>query len=119
MVFSLLSLLGWRLPHVAPSGPYWLFSLPSQRKNPLHLHLVTDAVARSILETLFHTWMVPAVQVSFYDADELKAGGSPGPSALLPTCPALSFLPGCVCVCGGVSGGEVRAVWDPPFHQTY
>lgn len=89
------------------------------RKNPLHLHLVTDAVARSILETLFHTWMVPAVRVSFYDADELKAGGSPGPSALLPTCPALSFLPGCVCVCGGVSGGEVRAVWEPQFHQTY
>ncbi|KAM5318152.1 xylosyl- and glucuronyltransferase LARGE2 isoform 4-T5 [Glossophaga mutica] len=37
------------------------------RKNPLHLHLVTDAVARNILETLFHTWMVPAVwpQVSW------------------------------------------------------
>lgn len=47
---------------------------PSQRKNPLHLHLVTDAVARNILETLFHTWMVPAIGVSFYDADELKAG---------------------------------------------
>ncbi|XP_036747769.2 xylosyl- and glucuronyltransferase LARGE2 isoform X2 [Manis pentadactyla] len=31
------------------------------RKNPLHLHLVTDAVARNILETLFHTWMVPAI----------------------------------------------------------
>ncbi|XP_073072566.1 xylosyl- and glucuronyltransferase LARGE2 isoform X7 [Manis javanica] len=42
------------------------------RKNPLHLHLVTDAVARNILETLFHTWMVPAIGVSFYDADELK-----------------------------------------------
>ncbi|XP_026970678.1 xylosyl- and glucuronyltransferase LARGE2 isoform X6 [Sagmatias obliquidens] len=42
------------------------------RKNPLHLHLVTDAVARNILETLFHTWMVPAVQISFYNADELK-----------------------------------------------
>ncbi|XP_015101609.1 xylosyl- and glucuronyltransferase LARGE2 isoform X2 [Vicugna pacos] len=42
------------------------------RKNPLHLHLVTDAVARNILETLFHTWMVPAVWVSFYNADELK-----------------------------------------------
>ncbi|KAM9660103.1 xylosyl- and glucuronyltransferase LARGE2 isoform 3-T3 [Trichechus inunguis] len=32
------------------------------RKNPLHLHLVTDDVARNILETLFHTWMVPAVR---------------------------------------------------------
>ncbi|XP_054443162.1 xylosyl- and glucuronyltransferase LARGE2 [Pteronotus mesoamericanus] len=42
------------------------------RKNPLHLHLVTDAVARGILETLFRTWMVPAVWVSFYDADALK-----------------------------------------------
>nr|XP_020142088.1 LARGE xylosyl- and glucuronyltransferase 2 isoform X3 [Microcebus murinus] len=47
------------------------------RKNPLHLHLVTDAVARNILETLFHTWMVPAVRVSFYDAEELKAGARP------------------------------------------
>ncbi|XP_069411644.1 xylosyl- and glucuronyltransferase LARGE2 isoform X2 [Ovis canadensis] len=47
-------------------------SLLFYRKNPLHLHLVTDAVARNILETLFHTWMVPAVQISFYDADELK-----------------------------------------------
>nr|XP_012307864.1 LARGE xylosyl- and glucuronyltransferase 2 isoform X2 [Aotus nancymaae] len=43
------------------------------RKNPLHLHLVTDAVARNILEMLFRTWMVPAVRVSFYDADELKS----------------------------------------------
>uniref|UniRef100_A0A8C2W129 LARGE xylosyl- and glucuronyltransferase 2 n=2 Tax=Chinchilla lanigera TaxID=34839 RepID=A0A8C2W129_CHILA len=42
------------------------------RKNPLHLHLVTDAVARSILETLFRTWMVPALGVSFYDADQPK-----------------------------------------------
>ncbi|XP_070283968.1 xylosyl- and glucuronyltransferase LARGE2 isoform X3 [Myotis yumanensis] len=47
-------------------------SLLFYRKNPLHLHLVTDAVARNILETLFHTWMVPAVRVSFYDANELK-----------------------------------------------
>uniref|UniRef100_A0A8D2JMM7 LARGE xylosyl- and glucuronyltransferase 2 n=1 Tax=Sciurus vulgaris TaxID=55149 RepID=A0A8D2JMM7_SCIVU len=42
------------------------------RRNPLHLHLVTDAVARNILETLFRTWMVPALGVSFYDADQLK-----------------------------------------------
>ncbi|XP_028734806.1 LARGE xylosyl- and glucuronyltransferase 2 isoform X7 [Peromyscus leucopus] len=42
------------------------------RKNPLHLHLVTDAVARNILETLFRTWMVPAVVIRFYDAEELK-----------------------------------------------
>uniref|UniRef100_A0A8C8VVS8 LARGE xylosyl- and glucuronyltransferase 2 n=1 Tax=Peromyscus maniculatus bairdii TaxID=230844 RepID=A0A8C8VVS8_PERMB len=42
------------------------------RKNPLHLHLVTDAVARNILETLFRTWMVPALVIRFYDAEELK-----------------------------------------------
>ncbi|XP_036181971.1 LARGE xylosyl- and glucuronyltransferase 2 isoform X4 [Myotis myotis] len=47
-------------------------SLLFYRKNPLHLHLVADAVARNILETLFHTWMLPAVRVSFYDANELK-----------------------------------------------
>lgn len=52
---------------------------------------MTDAVAKNILETLFHTWMVPAVQISFYNADELKAGAltllhpSPAiPSPLLP-----------------------------------
>ncbi|XP_037060915.1 LARGE xylosyl- and glucuronyltransferase 2 isoform X6 [Peromyscus leucopus] len=45
---------------------------PPKRKNPLHLHLVTDAVARNILETLFRTWMVPAVVIRFYDAEELK-----------------------------------------------
>ncbi|XP_047371795.1 xylosyl- and glucuronyltransferase LARGE2 isoform X1 [Sciurus carolinensis] len=42
------------------------------RRNPLHLHLVTDTVARNILETLFRTWMVPALGVSFYDAEQLK-----------------------------------------------
>ncbi|XP_060032494.1 xylosyl- and glucuronyltransferase LARGE2 isoform X2 [Erinaceus europaeus] len=47
-------------------------SLLFYRRNPLHLHLVTDSVARNILETLFQTWMVPAVHISFYDAEELK-----------------------------------------------
>ncbi|XP_020865491.1 xylosyl- and glucuronyltransferase LARGE2 [Phascolarctos cinereus] len=47
-------------------------SILFHRKNPLHFHLVTDAVARNILETLFHTWMVPSVFISFYNADELK-----------------------------------------------
>ncbi|XP_039767241.1 LARGE xylosyl- and glucuronyltransferase 2 [Ornithorhynchus anatinus] len=47
-------------------------SILFHRKNPLHFHLVTDAVARLILETLFRSWMVPSVLVSFYDADELK-----------------------------------------------
>ncbi|KAF5920601.1 hypothetical protein HPG69_011181 [Diceros bicornis minor] len=73
---------------------------PPHRKNPLHLHLVTDAVARSILEMLFHTWMVPAVWVSFYDADELKAGAlalctPPQPLMPRPSCPQpqVSWIP--------------------------
>lgn len=42
------------------------------RRNPLHFHFITDSIAQQILSSLFHTWMVPAVRVNFYDADELK-----------------------------------------------
>ncbi|KAK2523673.1 Large [Columba livia] len=42
------------------------------RRNPLHFHLIADAIAKQILATLFQTWMVPAVRIDFYDADELK-----------------------------------------------
>ncbi|XP_015682531.1 LARGE xylosyl- and glucuronyltransferase 2 isoform X1 [Protobothrops mucrosquamatus] len=47
-------------------------SILFHRKNPLHFHLITDSVARQILQTVFQTWMVPSVQVSFYNADDLK-----------------------------------------------
>ncbi|KAM6464431.1 xylosyl- and glucuronyltransferase LARGE2 isoform 2-T8 [Liasis olivaceus] len=47
-------------------------SILFHRKNPLHFHLITDSVARQILQTLFQTWMVPSVHVSFYNADDLK-----------------------------------------------
>ncbi|KAG7274204.1 hypothetical protein CRUP_008580 [Coryphaenoides rupestris] len=43
------------------------------RRNPLHFHFITDSIAQQILASLFHTWMVPAVKVDFYDADELKS----------------------------------------------
>nr|XP_061811239.1 xylosyl- and glucuronyltransferase LARGE2s-like [Nerophis lumbriciformis] len=43
------------------------------RRNPLHFHFITDAVAKQILSSLFQSWMVPSVQVSFYDAEELKS----------------------------------------------
>ncbi|XP_060046089.1 xylosyl- and glucuronyltransferase LARGE1 isoform X1 [Erinaceus europaeus] len=43
------------------------------RRNPLHFHLVADSIAEQILATLFQTWMVPAVRVDFYNADELKS----------------------------------------------
>lgn len=42
------------------------------RRNPLHFHFITDSIAHKILSDLFHTWMVPAIHVNFYDADELK-----------------------------------------------
>ncbi|XP_072321607.1 xylosyl- and glucuronyltransferase LARGE2s [Eucyclogobius newberryi] len=43
------------------------------RRNPLHFHFITDSVARQILSALFQSWMVPSVQVSFYDAETLKS----------------------------------------------
>ncbi|XP_071345931.1 xylosyl- and glucuronyltransferase LARGE2s [Trachinotus anak] len=43
------------------------------RRNPLHFHFITDTVANRILSSLFQSWMVPSVQVSFYDANELKS----------------------------------------------
>ncbi|KAL8169636.1 UNVERIFIED_CONTAM: LARGE xylosyl- and glucuronyltransferase 2 [Gekko kuhli] len=49
-------------------------SILFHRKNPLHFHLITDHVAQKILQTLFQSWMVPSVHVSFYNADDLKAG---------------------------------------------
>lgn len=47
------------------------------RKNPLHFHFITDSVAHQILQTLFQSWMVPSIHVSFYNADDLKAGTLP------------------------------------------
>uniref|UniRef100_A0AAY4D703 LARGE xylosyl- and glucuronyltransferase 2 n=1 Tax=Denticeps clupeoides TaxID=299321 RepID=A0AAY4D703_9TELE len=48
-------------------------SILFHRRNPLHFHFITDTVANQILSNLFQSWMVPSVQVSFYDADELKS----------------------------------------------
>ncbi|NXT56493.1 LARG2 glucuronyltransferase, partial [Pluvianellus socialis] len=52
-------------------------SILFHRKNPLHFHFITDSVAHQILQTLFQSWMVPSVHVSFYNADDLKAGTCP------------------------------------------
>lgn len=48
-------------------------SILFHRRNPLHFHFITDTVAHRILSSLFRSWMVPSVQISFYDADELKS----------------------------------------------
>ena len=36
------------------------------RLSPLHFHFVTDSAARHILSTVFKTWQLPSVNVSFY-----------------------------------------------------
>lgn len=43
------------------------------RKNPLHFHFISDAVAQSILGTLFQTWSIPGVHVSFYPTKDLES----------------------------------------------
>ncbi|XP_013774124.1 LARGE xylosyl- and glucuronyltransferase 1-like [Limulus polyphemus] len=42
------------------------------RKNPLHFHFISDSAAQLILQTLFYTWNVPGVDVSFYLADNVQ-----------------------------------------------
>lgn len=64
-------------------------SSPPNRRNPLHFHLIADSIAEQILATLFQTWMVPAVRVDFYNADELKVwkgGREEGRRVLLVSC---------------------------------
>lgn len=72
----------------------WPSPVP-RRRNPLHFHLIADSVAEQILATLFQTWMVPAVRVDFYNADELKVweGGSGRPPWSAPT-GSPSLVPG-------------------------
>ncbi|XP_028650177.1 xylosyl- and glucuronyltransferase LARGE2s isoform X1 [Erpetoichthys calabaricus] len=52
------------------------------RKNPLHFHFFTDEVARGVLGTIFHSWMIPSVEVSFYGTNDLKLNVSQTPSII-------------------------------------
>jgi len=45
-------------------------SLFFYRKNPIHLHMISDETARGILEQLFSSWDIPHLEVSFYLAEE-------------------------------------------------
>lgn len=65
----------------------------SPRRNPLHFHFITDSIAQHILASLFDTWMVPAVRVDFYDADELKVSPTPSPSLIYPSAVPAHHLP--------------------------
>jgi glycosyltransferase-like protein LARGE len=49
-----------------------LKSLLFYRKNPLHFHFVSDKDATVVLQTLFDTWHIPSVSVSFYPTENLK-----------------------------------------------
>ncbi|GAB6029780.1 LARGE xylosyl- and glucuronyltransferase 2 [Chamberlinius hualienensis] len=42
------------------------------RRNPLHFHFLSDSTAQLILQNLFKTWAVPAVEVSFYLTDNIQ-----------------------------------------------
>ncbi|KAK4319840.1 hypothetical protein Pmani_009257 [Petrolisthes manimaculis] len=48
-----------------------LKSLLFYRRNPLHFHMIADARAQVVLHTLFTSWNVPHVEVSFYLTDNL------------------------------------------------
>ena len=45
-------------------------SILFHRHHPLHLHFVSDAVGEHILGTVFQTWQLPAVNVSFYSTED-------------------------------------------------
>ncbi len=47
-------------------------SLLFYRKNPVHLHFITDPTAQMILQTLFHTWDVPQCEINIiYNLNEI------------------------------------------------
>ncbi|XP_040569954.1 xylosyl- and glucuronyltransferase LARGE2s isoform X1 [Lepeophtheirus salmonis] len=39
------------------------------RKHPLHFHFITDPSTKRVLDTLFQTWKILQVKVSFYEED--------------------------------------------------
>jgi len=47
-------------------------SILFHRRNPLHFHFISDAVAKKILTVLFKTWAITAVDTSFYSTEILQ-----------------------------------------------
>ena len=41
------------------------------RRNPIHLHFISDPEARTILSLLFSTWSIPQLRVSFYKTEDV------------------------------------------------
>lgn len=46
-------------------------SLLFYRKNPIHFHLIVDQISQKILRTLFDTWEIPHLQVSYYLTEDV------------------------------------------------
>ena len=47
-------------------------SILFHRKNPLHFYFISNSISKTILETLFRTWAVPEIDVSFYLVDTIQ-----------------------------------------------
>lgn len=41
------------------------------RHHPIHFHFITDSASKMVMETLFETWLLPQVQVSFYSSEDV------------------------------------------------
>jgi len=41
------------------------------RRNPVHIHFISDSQARDILGHLFYTWRIPQVNISLYRAEDV------------------------------------------------
>ena len=48
-------------------------SILFHRKNPLHFHFISNSISQLILQTLFRTWTVPEIEVSFYLVDSIQS----------------------------------------------
>lgn len=56
-------------------------SILFHRHNPLHFHFISDKAARHVLGTLFRTWQLPGVDVSFYRTEVAETSISWIPNA--------------------------------------
>ncbi|KAJ8950879.1 hypothetical protein NQ318_011177 [Aromia moschata] len=50
-----------------------LKSIYFYRVNPIHFHVIANRISENILKTLFDTWNVPQVNITFYDLNELTS----------------------------------------------
>ena len=46
-------------------------SIIMHRSTSLHFHFITDNEAKTVLQTMINTWLVPAISCDYYDLDEM------------------------------------------------